>query len=250
MNALYEGYAPLYDRTGQSRFSLRMVRYARELWELSGHEVHSVLELACGTGSAAIAFANRGYEVTAVDRSPAMLAIARKKAQRWDANVRFLEQDLLDLHAGGPFDAATCFYDSVNYFLVPEDLQKAFERVARHLVPGGLFLFDAITEHAVANTWGNETEVRIEADLARIWRASYDPRTRIGSLEVDYFVQEGPEGLYRRVHEIHRHKGYSLWDVREALEAAGFELVNAYKCLTLDAVTASTYRIAYLARRI
>lgn len=249
MNAVYDAYAPLYDRTGQSRFSLRMVRYARELWELSGAEVHSVLELACGTGSAAIAFANRDYDVTAVDRSEAMLAIAREKARRWGAKVRFLRQDLRELDAGGPFDAATCFYDSVNYFLVPEELQRAFERVAAHLKPGGLFLFDAITEHAVANTWGNETEVRIEADLARIWRASYDAKTRIGSLEVDYFVQE-PGGLYRRVHEVHRHRGYSLWDVREALEAAGFELVNAYKCLTLDAVTASTYRVAYLARRL
>ncbi|HEY9856599.1 MAG TPA: class I SAM-dependent methyltransferase, partial [Stenomitos sp.] len=143
MNAVYDAYAPLYDRTGQSRFSLRMVRYARELWELSGLEVHSVLELACGTGSAAIAFANRGYDVTAVDRSAAMLTIAREKAQRWGAKVRFLEQDLLELDAGGPFDAATCFYDSVNYFLVPEELQKAFERVHSHLKPGGLFLFDA-----------------------------------------------------------------------------------------------------------
>ncbi|HEY9856072.1 MAG TPA: hypothetical protein V6D05_10065, partial [Stenomitos sp.] len=101
-----------------------------------------------------------------------------------------------------------------------------------------------------ANTWGNETEVRVEADLARIWRASYDHKTRIGSLEVDYFVKEAGSDLYRRVHEIHKHRGYSLWDVREALEAAGFELVNAYKCLTLDAVTASTYRIAYLARAL
>lgn len=248
MNALYEGYAPLYDRTGQSRFSLRMVRYARELWEWSGHEVQTVLELACGTGSAAIALANRGYDVTAVDRSEAMLAIARDKARRWGADIRFLEQDLLELEAGGPFDAATCFYDSVNYFLVPEDLQKAFERIRSHLKPGGLFLFDAITEHAVANTWGNETEIRIEDDLARIWRASYDARTRIGTLAVDYFVQEGPEGLYRRVSEVHRHRGYSVFDVREALEAAGFDVMNTYKCLTFDAVTASTYRVAYLAR--
>ncbi|MBO9540741.1 class I SAM-dependent methyltransferase [bacterium] len=249
MSALYDAYASVYDRTGQSRFSLRMVSYARELWELSGHEPQSLLELACGTGSAAVAFANRGLAVTAVDQSEAMLALARAKATRWGAEVRWRCQDIRELALGGTFDAATCFYDSINYLLVPEDLEKAFERVAAHLAPGGLFLFDAITEYAVSTAWGNETEVKVEDAYARIWRASYDPHKRIGALKVDYFVEEADTGLYRRIRETHHHRGYSLFEVREALERAGFDLVNAYDCLTLNAVSASTYRIAYLARR-
>lgn len=249
MSALYDAYASVYDRTGQSRFSLRMVNYARELWELSGHEVHSLLELACGTGSAAVAFATRGVSVTAVDQSEAMLDLARVKAARWGADVNWRCQDIRELSVGGTFDAATCFYDSVNYLLVPGDLEKAFGRVRAHLAEGGLFLFDAITEYAVSTAWGNETEVRVEDAYARIWRASYDPRERIGALKVDYFVEEPGTGLYRRVQETHHHRGYSLFEVREALERAGFDLLNAYDCLTLNAVSASTYRVAYLARR-
>lgn len=249
MTSHYEAYATVYDRTGQSRFSLRMVRYARELFELAGLDVARLLELACGTGSAAVAFANRGYEVTAVDRSSAMLAEAKAKAERWNSSVRWLEQDLLELDAGGPYDAATCFYDSLNYFLVPSELERAFRRVLAHVKPGGLFLFDAISEYAVETAWGNETEVRVEGDYARIWRARYDAETRVGALVVDYFVLDPASGLYRRIQEIHHHRGYSLFEVREALEKAGFELENAYRCLTLDPVTPVTYRIAYLARR-
>ncbi|HEY9898205.1 MAG TPA: methyltransferase domain-containing protein [Pantanalinema sp.] len=249
MSAPYDAYSTVYDRTGQSRFSLRMVGYARELWELSGHEPRSVLELACGTGSAAVAFANRGFSVTAVDRSEAMLELARAKAARWGAEVSWRCQDIRELSLSGTFDAATCFYDSVNYLLVPDDLQKAFEQVRAHLAPGGLFLFDAITEYAVATAWGNETEVRVEDAYARIWRSTYEPRERVGTLKVDYFVAESEAGLYRRIQETHHHRGYSLFEVREALERAGFDLLNAYDCLTLNAVSASTYRIAYLARR-
>src|SRR5512143_3404997 len=39
-----------------------------------------LLDVACGTGKSFLPFLGRGYEVTACDISPAMLAIARTKA--------------------------------------------------------------------------------------------------------------------------------------------------------------------------
>lgn len=249
MTVPYDAYASIYDRVGQSRFSLRMVRYARDLWLLAGIEVDSVLELACGTGSAAIALANRGFRVTGVDRSSMMLEQARTKAERHQANVRWIQQDLAHLDIDDRFAAATCFYDSLNYFLVPEELQAVFGRVRAHLQPGGVFTFDAISEYAVSTTWGNEIEYKISDDAVRIWRASYDDLQRIGTLKIDYFTQVEGGNLYSRVTETHQHRGYDSFEMRELLEEAGFELLNAYACLTYDAVQPKTYRIAYLARR-
>lgn len=248
MDLPYDSYAAVYDRTGQSRFSLRMVPYVRELWRLAGAEVHSVVDLACGTGSAAIALAQRDFAVTGVDRSSAMLAQAEAKAQRWGAQVTWVGQDLRSLELGRRFDAATCFYDSVNYFLVPEELIQVLKRVHAHLKPGGVFAFDAITEYALALAWANETEVKVESDYARIWRASYRPDTHVGTLLIDYFVADEPAGSYRRISEAHHHRDYTVFDMRAALEAAGFTVEAAYACGTLDAVTATTYRVAYLAR--
>lgn len=244
----YDAYASIYDQVGQSRFSLRMVRYARDLWELAGLEVDSVLDLACGTGSAAIAFANRGFRVTGVDRSERMLELARAKAERHQADVLWVCQDIKALDLQERFAAATCFYDSLNYFLVPEELRTAFERVRAHLNPGGVFFFDAISEHAVSNTWGNETEFKITDEAVRIWRASYDDRKRIGKLEIDYFIRQEEGDRYQRVRETHLHRGYDSFEIRELLEAAGFELLSAYACLTYDPVQPTTYRIAYLAK--
>jgi hypothetical protein len=53
----YDGYAELYDRSGQARFSLRMVTYARNCGNGGPGGV-----LACGTGAAVALPA--GYEVT------------------------------------------------------------------------------------------------------------------------------------------------------------------------------------------
>ncbi len=245
---LYQTYASLYDRTGQSRFSLRMVRYAFDLWaQFAPYRIQRVLDLACGTGSAAIALARRGYEVTALDLSEAMLAIAREKAQRWQAPVTWLQGDLRGFQAGGPFDAVTCFYDALNYMLVPEDLELSFKQVRAHLRYDGLFLFDMITDHAVAQTWGDTTDTSFDPDLTRIWKCSYDPVTEVGKLHALFFEREG-DGRYRRVEEVHHHRGYPPDLVETILERAGMEVVAAYRCLTETEPEPHTYRVAYLAR--
>lgn len=247
---LYSEYASLYDRTGQSRFSLRMVLWAHALWaQHAPYRIQRVLDLACGTGSAAIALARRGCEVTAVDLSPAMLEAARTKARRWNTHVTWLEGDMRRVQAGGPFDAVTCFYDALNYMLVPEDLQKAFETVRAHLRHDGLFLFDMLTDHAIAKTWGETVDTSFDPELTRIWKSSYDPLTETGALHALFFERE-PDGRYRRIEEVHRHRGYSPDTVETLLERAGLEVIHATECLTDREPTETTYRVAYLARPI
>ena len=48
----------------------------------AGQPVRSILDLGCGTGGHALRLAQRGYVVTGVDRSAAMLAEARQEAER------------------------------------------------------------------------------------------------------------------------------------------------------------------------
>lgn len=248
--ALYDAYSTLYDRTGQSRFSLRMVLYAFYLWaQHSPYRIQRVLDLACGTGSAAIALARRGYEVTALDLSEAMLERAKAKAKRWNAEVKWLHGDLRNFQAGGPFDAVTCFYDALNYLLVPEELEQSFRQVRAHLRHDGLFLFDMITDFAIEKTWGDVTDTSFDPELTRIWKCSYDPVTEVGSLHALFFEREA-DGRYRRVEELHRHRGYSVDQVETLLERAGMEVLAAYECLTEREPHAKTYRVAYLARPV
>lgn len=246
--ALYDAYASLYDRTGQSRFSLRMVLYAFYLWaQHAPYRIQRVLDLACGTGSAAIALARRGYEVTALDLSETMLEKAKEKAARCNASVTWLQGDLRHFQAGGPFDAVTCFYDALNYMLVPEDLEESFKQVRAHLRHDGLFLFDMITDHAIAQTWGETTDTSFDLDLTRIWKSSYDPVSEIGTLHALFFERES-DGRYRRIEEVHRHRGYAPDEVEDLLERAGLEVVAAYECLTEREPKPNSYRVAYLAR--
>lgn len=107
--------------------------------------VHSVLDLGCGTGGHALILAQRGYQVTGVDSSAAMLAAARAKAAAGSlANPPvFHQSDLRRLALGRTFDAVIAMFAVMSYMVTNDDMAAALGSVRRHLTPGGLLIFDA-----------------------------------------------------------------------------------------------------------
>jgi SAM-dependent methyltransferase len=98
--------------------------------------------------------ARRGFEVVGVDLSSRMIEVAQGKLQTWPATretapPRFVQGDLSEFELGEAFDSATCLYDSLNYILDPQKLQAAFARIAHHVKPGGVFVFDMNSEYAL-----------------------------------------------------------------------------------------------------
>jgi SAM-dependent methyltransferase len=104
-------------------------------------DAHSVLELACGTGSI-LALLRGDFDVAGVDRSPQMLEIARAKLP----DALLVEGDMRDVRLGERFDAVLCLYDSINHLPALEDWERVFDTALAHLAPGGVFVFDMNTE--------------------------------------------------------------------------------------------------------
>jgi methyl halide transferase len=78
----------------------------------------TVLEIGCGTGADAIALARRRFEVTAVDCSPIAIERARLRAERHDALLRFVQDDVFEFAAtAGQFDLV---YDAGLYHSIRE----------------------------------------------------------------------------------------------------------------------------------
>ena len=142
--APYQGLAPIYDYVMAHVDYGAWAAYIHAIFARFAPNAIRVADLACGTGNVSFALHRLGYEVTGVDRSEAMLQVAREKAAGTD--VEFIEQDLRQLAGLGPFDAATCLYDSFNYLLSPADLDAALRGVHAIVQPGGLFVFDVCTE--------------------------------------------------------------------------------------------------------
>jgi ubiquinone/menaquinone biosynthesis C-methylase UbiE len=104
-------------------------------------DARRVADLGIGTGDLAVALARRGFEVTGVDRAPAMLAVAREKARAAGVVLTLVEQDLRALALPAPVDAAVCVYTVVNQLTDDGDLARALAAVHANLRPAGLFVF-------------------------------------------------------------------------------------------------------------
>ncbi|HLH28178.1 MAG TPA: class I SAM-dependent methyltransferase [Acidimicrobiales bacterium] len=100
----------------------------------------SVLELACGTG-AILERLDRVPDRTGLDLSEEMLAQARTRLP----GVELVRADMRDFDLGRRFDAVLCVFDSINHLLDFAEWESTFAAVHRHLVPGGLFVFDVNT---------------------------------------------------------------------------------------------------------
>lgn len=146
---IFEDYAQYYDALYQDKNYLAECDFLEKVFAAhAGTPVRSILDLGCGTGGHALPLACRGYAVTGVDRSQAMLAEAQRKAEalvrdQGSAAWNFLVGDIRGLVLGQTFDAVIAMFAVMSYMTSNADLLAALSTARRHLRPGGLLVFDA-----------------------------------------------------------------------------------------------------------
>lgn len=132
-----------------------------------------LLDLGCGTGSHALPLAQRGYGVTGLDRSESMLARARAKASALHGKApAFLLGDVRDFALEERFDAALMMFAVLGYQCSNADLLATLRTVRRHLVPGGLFVFDVWYGPAVLADRPGQRVRRIDTPTGRVIRTT------------------------------------------------------------------------------
>jgi SAM-dependent methyltransferase len=244
----YEKYAEIYDRVGGDEFGLRLLRLLTSTLSKYNCRPRAGLDLACGTGTVALALARRGMSVTGLDISPEMLAQARLKAeQEPHLQVAFVEGDMRQFVLPAPVQLVTCFFDAMNYILYDEELLKTFQCTAACLDEGGLFVFDLNSVHALSEFWGDNVYTEDFGDVLYIWQNEYDPVRRTGTLTATFFVQRGE--LFERFSEVHVERGYPIVEVTRFLEQAGFRVLEVIRPNGRPAQETDS-RHVYVARKV
>lgn len=244
---IYKGYAEVYDRSGQRAFSMRMIPYLETVLAVHNVCATSLADVACGTGTFALAMAAKGWDVVGVDASAAMLAQARAKAAEQGLIVRWIQQDMRSLQFEQPVSLITCLYDSLNYMLTSDDLLAAFRSAYRCLAPGGWYVFDMNTAHAFATMWDGDTYVHDSPDLTVLISGTYDERRQRVHATVTWFERQG--ALWAKGSEEHVEQAYPPEQVATHLQDAGFAVAGCYDCFTLREPDEETVRILWVARR-
>jgi SAM-dependent methyltransferase len=139
----YEASARFYDAVMGDRAEL--AAHLQRLIEQRCPGAQAVLEIACGTGSILEQLRPR-YEVTGLDLSEEMLAIAAEKVP----DVRLIQGDMTQFNLNEAFDVVLCVY-AINHLLDFVQWEQVFDRAREHLNERGIFVFDISTELQLAS---------------------------------------------------------------------------------------------------
>jgi SAM-dependent methyltransferase len=238
--------APHYDALMANVPYWLWAKYVCSLAAVSGRPILpgcQLLDLATGTGSVALEFAQAGCIVTGLDLSPPMIAQARQKARRRRLEVRFLCRDVADFDLPPDFDHAVCLYDSLNYLLDPDHIELAFANTRRALKEDGLFIFDVNTIHALEAELFTQ-QSRPDAEVAYRWKSRYDPKTCTSTIRMSFTVAATGE----RIRIVHRQRAYGDTELRSLLHHAGFGEVSAYDGYRVAPPDAESDRVFYVAK--
>lgn len=157
--SIFKDYSAYYDLLYKDKDYAGEARFVQETINRHRPGAGSVLNLGCGTGSHDLHLARLGYSITGVDLSPEMVEIARAKLAEIahakpaeiahakpavvdGGRVSFEVGDVRSFQSAQKFDAVISLFHVMSYQVSNADLHAAFTTAARHLEPGGIFVFD------------------------------------------------------------------------------------------------------------
>jgi demethylmenaquinone methyltransferase/2-methoxy-6-polyprenyl-1,4-benzoquinol methylase len=129
--AMFDEVAPKYDRTN-SLLSLgnSFLWRVQTVKAIAPRKGERILDVAAGTGTSSAAIARHGADVVALDFSPGMIEVGRRR----HPSIEFVEGDATALpFKANEFDAATISFGLRNV----ENPRKALKELYRVVKPGG-----------------------------------------------------------------------------------------------------------------
>jgi SAM-dependent methyltransferase len=223
----YLDFAKFYDAFTAGSDYETWTAHVLALAEGYGLQGRDVLDVACGTGNSFLPLLRRGFNVTACDSSPAMLAHAERKAPQ----VALVEADMRDLPGFGAFDLVTCFDDSLNHLPGEEALASALASMAANLGPVGLLLFDLNTLAAYRTTFAADSSFARDGTVF-VCRGESSADAAPGceaAIQIEAFAPR--EGLYERfsTRQVHRH--FPPHRILALLAGAGLDCLGVHGVL-------------------
>jgi ubiquinone/menaquinone biosynthesis C-methylase UbiE len=245
----YYYLARVYDRLTSDIDYDKVAKYTLEnCRRYLGRLPYRLLDLACGTGSHAIAIAKKGIEVTGIDISDSMLTEAIDKSTRAKTNILFSKQDMSSFEIHGRVDVITCCFDSVNHILDPSCFGKMLKNVDRYLVPGGLFIFDVNSEYKFKKIYGNNVYTESFDDLTFIWQNHFDKNSGIVEFEMTFFTRQ-TDGRYVKHMESNYERLYTLDEIDSYIKCTSLEQIAMFDGFSFKALNRRSQRISYILKK-
>ena len=242
MSESYKTFAQFYDElTNDVEYKTR-AEYVSGLFSAESNGGKTLLDLACGTGSMSAELSKLGYEITGIDLSEDMLAVAQGKGI---PNTVFVKGDMTSFELPYRVSACLCSLDSINHIIGYDNLVKCFKCVYKSLEENGVFIFDVNTLYKHKSVLADNTFIYDEDGYYLVW--DNETENSITRIMLDFFIYNGKS--YDRYSEEFFEQCYSDEEIKEALEISGFKLIAVYDELSKDKPKEDSQRLYYICKR-
>jgi SAM-dependent methyltransferase len=152
------------------------------------------LELGIGTGRIAIPLRERGFDVSGIDVSRAM--VKKLRAKKGGASIPVEMGDFGDVKVRGKFPLIYVVWNTFFGLLTQEAQVRCFQRIARRLASDGVFVMEAFVPDLPSFDGGQRVRaIRVEVDTVNLEVTQHDQAAQtVTSMHV--VMTEGGTRLY------------------------------------------------------
>jgi SAM-dependent methyltransferase len=211
--------------------------YVEEAAQVRG----TVLELGCGTGRILLPLARAGRTVVGLDSATPMLARCRDKVAAEPAAARgritLHERDVRDFDLGTTYPLVIAPFRVLQHLITVKEQLAFLAAVARHLSPGGRFIFDVFNPHfdkltAADGVEREDTPEQTLPDGRTFRRAARVTRVRwvdqVSEIELIYYVSPRPGEPAERFVQAFDMRWYLPAELLHLLSRTGFRVGAVY----------------------
>lgn len=180
-----------------------------------------ILDVGCGFGRHSIELARRGYEITGIDPSAALIAEAKLRAAKAGTSVDFQRARGEQFSSIQDYDAAICLFTSLGQISDCDDNSGLIERVFAILKPGRQFVVE-VPQRATAVSQLKMKEQFGEGGNATIVSRYYDANRHVVSEEFRV-VKNNSEKTY-----VLKYRLFDRSELETRIVKAGFLNLAAY----------------------
>jgi len=200
-----------------------------EFWEkIASDYGDDILHLMCGTGEISVGLAKKGFDVTAMDLTEAMIYVAEDRIEEEDIdNIELLNDDARYFNLDKKFDFVFVSTGDFHHFTSEDDIDAFLAKSYAHLKPEGALAieFFPLPDEDFKRELKEFDPLRAPPEGIDVWKTnktSYDSDTQMLEIKEELFVDKQEEGKGKSGEYEIQLKLFSKEEIKEILEDAGF----------------------------
>lgn len=208
-----------------------------------------IIELGSGTGNYSKHLAALGYTITGVELEEEMNRLARCKPI---PNFTSVTSNIISFELNDVFDAAVALFHVIGYLTTNNEIVSCFKKVASHLKPHGIFVFDVWYTPAVYFQGPKVRIKQVENETLFITRKANPTISytkNIVEVEYDIVVKNKNNNHLKTLRETHIMRHFSIPEIELIAEVTGYKLLASEEFLTAKEPGKDTWGVCYILQK-